>query len=126
MRRAATGGGSSGGMQAFNSWRRCLVSVLAWIGLVACAGPPLPPLAGPAQPTVSSEGPIVVLGDTQRTLPVESFFCGREQNEFERRALIEQIAREERPAFVVHLGDMVSFGASGQEWEYFDRLVSPL
>lgn len=94
--------------------------------LTACAGPPLPPLAAPAEPTVSSDGPIVVLGDTQRTLAAEEFFLGREQNEAERRELIAKIANEERPAFVVHLGDMVSVGASGDEWQYFDRLISPL
>ena len=69
---------------------------------------------------------IVVLGDTQRTTLVERLLLGREQNERARRALIEKLAREERPAFVVHLGDLVSWGASEREWRYFDRLVAPL
>lgn len=97
----------------------------AFAALGACR-PPLPPSAPPADPTVASGGPIIVLGDTQRTLGLEAFFCGREQNELERLALIEKIAREERPAFVVHLGDMVTVGASDEEWQYFDRLISPL
>lgn len=93
--------------------------------LAACSVP-LPPLAAPAEPTVSRDGTIVALGDTQRTLDAEALFLGREQNEAQRRALIEKIAVEERPAFVVHLGDMVTLGASTDEWQYFDRLMSPL
>jgi 3',5'-cyclic AMP phosphodiesterase CpdA len=68
----------------------------------------------------------VVLGDTQRTTFPERLLLGREQNEHARRALIEKLAREERPAFVVHLGDLVSWGASAREWRYFDGLVAPL
>jgi predicted phosphodiesterase len=69
---------------------------------------------------------IVVLGDTQRTTFAERLLLGREQNERARQALIQKLAREERPAFVVHLGDLVSCGASAGEWRYFDRLVAPL
>ena len=69
---------------------------------------------------------IVVLGDTQRTTLVERLLLGREQNERARRALLEKLVREERPAFVIHLGDLVSCGASAREWQYFDRLVAPL
>jgi hypothetical protein len=69
---------------------------------------------------------IVVLGDTQRTTLPERLLLGREQNERARRALIERLAREERPALVVHLGDLVCCGASEREWRYFDGLVAPL
>lgn len=86
----------------------------------------MPPRAAPAEPTVSPTGPIVVLGDTQRTSWGEQLLFGREQNETARRALVEKIAAEERPAFVVHVGDMVVTGGSLPEWEYFDRLMSPL
>jgi hypothetical protein len=106
--------------------RPTLLLAFAVALLSACAEQSLPPLAAPAAPTASSEGPIVVLGDTQRTLGAESLFLGREQNEAERRALIDKIAAEERPAFVVHLGDMVAVGDSAEEWQYFDRLISPL
>jgi predicted MPP superfamily phosphohydrolase len=68
----------------------------------------------------------VVLGDTQRTTFPERLLLGREQNERASRALIEKLAREEQPALVVHLGDLVSCGASEREWRYFDRLVAPL
>jgi hypothetical protein len=91
-----------------------------------CAGPPLPPCVTDAPATVEADGPIIVLGDTQRTWWPEQVFSGREQNEQPRRDLIEAIARNERPAFVVHLGDMVVVGASRDEWRYFDHLLSPL
>lgn len=86
----------------------------------------MPPYAPPAPPQSSPDGPIVVLGDTQRTTLEEVVFMWREQNEAARLALIKKIATEEHPAFVVHLGDMVESGGSAQNWEYFDRLISPL
>ena len=80
---------------------------------------------GTSRPELSGAESIVVLGDTQRTTFPERLL-GREQNERARQALIEKLVREERPAFVVHLGDLVSCGASAGEWRYFDRLVAPL
>jgi 3',5'-cyclic AMP phosphodiesterase CpdA len=104
-----------------------LRSVLVAAGLgLACGGPPMPPRSAPVEPTVSPMGPILVIGDTQRTSWAEAVIFGREQNETARRALIHKIALEERPAFVVHLGDLVVTGDSAREWEYFDRLMSPL
>jgi len=95
--------------------------------LVACANPsPLPPLALSQAPEIAQDESFVVLGDTQRTTWVETLFLRREQNEEARRALIQKLASEERPAFVVHLGDMVNAGFSSEEWDYFDHLVSPL
>jgi hypothetical protein len=72
------------------------------------------------------EGSIVVLGDTQRTTWAELTFLGREQNEPARRALIHEVARQERPAFLVHLGDMVEAGGFAANWSYFDELMEPL
>jgi predicted phosphodiesterase len=77
-------------------------------------------------PTARARSGIVVLGDTQRTSLPERLLLGREQNERERQALIAKLAREEQPALVVHLGDLVCCGASQREWRYFDRLVAPL
>lgn len=99
------------------------------LGLVlagGCAAPPLPPLVTQATATNDPEGPVIVLGDTQRTSWPEEALCGREQNEQPRRDLIAAIAAHERPAFIVHLGDMVVDGASPAEWRYFDHLLSPL
>lgn len=91
-----------------------------------CAAPPLPQLVTQATATSDPEGPIIVLGDTQRTSWPEEVLCGREQNEQPRLDLIAAIAAHERPAFVVHLGDMVVVGSSPAEWRYFDHLLSPL
>jgi hypothetical protein len=96
------------------------------ISLSMFGGPPMPPWAAKAQPSVDPAGPIVVVGDTQRTSWPERVLLWREQNEVARRALIEKMAREEHPAFVVHVGDLVTAGGDAEEWEYFDRLSSPL
>jgi hypothetical protein len=105
--------------------RRRLPAFLAAALSVSCVNPALPPLVTQAPRTADARGPIVVLGDTQRTSWAEELW-GREQNEQPRRQLIATIAAQERPAFVVHLGDMVVSGASAFEWRYFDHLVSPL
>jgi hypothetical protein len=76
--------------------------------------------------SVDDDGPILVLGDTQRTHWAEERLLFREQNERARRALIRQIARTETPAFLVHLGDLVTVGSARDDWEYYDRLMSPL
>jgi len=105
--------------------------IFSWpmlLSLSACAAVPMPPQAAApsGQPSPQpARTDIVVIGDTQRTSPIEEL-VGREQNEPARLALIEKIAQEERPAFVVHLGDMVESGASAEQWRYFDRLVSAL
>src|SRR5262245_12627543 len=96
-----------------------LLATCLWWG---CGGPPMPPYAPSAPSQVSPEGPIVVLGDTQRTTWEEVLLLWREQNEAARLALIQKIAAEEQPAFVVHLGDMVESGGTARNWEYFDRL----
>jgi Calcineurin-like phosphoesterase len=109
--------------------RRIFAAVLvafAGGGALACGGSPLPPLEPAASPTVDSGGPIIVLGDTQRTTWGERVLFGREQNEQARRALVRKIASEEAPAFIVHLGDMVEAGGVAENWLYFDRLMSPL
>lgn len=83
-----------------------------------------PPVTSPS-PRGPTQGTIVVLGDTQRTTWME-VLVGREQNDAARVALIQQIAADERPAFVVHLGDMVATGGSAKDWQYYDRLMAPL
>jgi 3',5'-cyclic AMP phosphodiesterase CpdA len=105
--------------------KRRLPAFLSAALTVGCVNPALPPLVTHAPQTVDPQGPIIVLGDTQRTSWAEELW-GREQNERPRRQLMATIAAQERPAFVVHLGDMVVSGASAFEWRYFDHLVSPL
>ncbi|MBL7713888.1 MAG: metallophosphoesterase [Bdellovibrionales bacterium] len=68
--------------------------------------------------------PFAILGDTQRTMDVESAI-GREVNEKESQSLIRNLARE-KPEFLVLLGDLTNFGASSDEWELFDSWMKPL
>ena len=112
-------------MRRSNFSQSIFFSVLVLALFAIGCGPSMPPLVARASPTSSPDGPIVVLGDTQRTTFTERLI-GREQNEEARRALVAKLATEERPAFVVHLGDMVAVGDNVVGWEYFDRLVSPL
>jgi Icc-related predicted phosphoesterase len=69
-------------------------------------------------------GTIAVVGDTQRTIPLERLL-GREQNDAERARIISAIA-EERPDVLVHLGDAVAQGSSSRSWTYFDQLMEPV
>jgi 3',5'-cyclic AMP phosphodiesterase CpdA len=69
-------------------------------------------------------GCIAIVGDTQRTLAVERII-GREQNDAERPGIISAIAQD-HPDLLVHLGDAVATGASGQDWIRFDQLFTPI
>ena len=66
-----------------------------------------------------------VLGDTQQTLLIESLVFRRERNPAEQKFLIETLAQEQIE-FLVHLGDMVAWGANPFHWKYFDLLMKPL
>jgi 3',5'-cyclic AMP phosphodiesterase CpdA len=63
-----------------------------------------------------------VVGDLQETSRLEFW---REDNAVERKRLIDRVA-EDKPAFVVLLGDLVFDGSSSRQWERFDALVAPL
>lgn len=94
-----------------------------------CYGPPPLRLAkvGRAAPVSSPNGPLIILGDTQRTAWFEQVV--RENNEQAQQHLMIQIAGDAerlRPAFLVHLGDMVVYGSSEQQWRYYEALVKPL
>jgi hypothetical protein len=66
-----------------------------------------------------------VIGDTQRTLPIERILLLREQNDAERPTLAQAIAGD-APEFLVHLGDLVSWGSSAKQWSNFDRWAAPI
>jgi len=68
--------------------------------------------------------PIAVVGDLQRT-SVWEMMLGREQNDTERENIISEIKKED-PALLVLLGDMVFEGSDRKQWEYFDKVISPL
>jgi 3',5'-cyclic AMP phosphodiesterase CpdA len=67
-------------------------------------------------------GRFAVVGDLQETSRIEFW---REDNAAERALLIRRIA-EEKPSFVVLLGDLVFDGSSARHWKRFDALVAPL
>lgn len=68
--------------------------------------------------------PIVAVGDLQRTSIWETMI-GRENNDIERNEIIKNIS-EQNPGSVVLLGDMVFEGDDGDQWKYFDNLMSPI
>jgi Icc-related predicted phosphoesterase len=74
--------------------------------------------------TVKNNYPITIVGDLQRTTSWE-LMIGREQNELERQNIIKNIASE-NPAALILLGDMVSDGSDIKEWNYLERLLTPI
>jgi 3',5'-cyclic AMP phosphodiesterase CpdA len=62
------------------------------------------------------------IGDLQDTSHLEFW---REDNRAERALLVRRIA-EEKPEFVVLLGDLVFDGSSPRHWRRFDELVAPI
>lgn len=71
----------------------------------------------------STTKPLVIVGDLQRTSAGERLI-GREQNDPERKQLVEAIAAEQAALLVV-LGDLVFDGSSSSEWERLDTLFRP-
>lgn len=71
---------------------------------------------------LSQSNKIAIIGDPQRTLWFEFF---RKQNEEIRQAIFPQIAREKPNALVI-LGDLTNWGASNNEWNYFDFITKPI
>lgn len=59
----------------------------------------------------------IVVGDTQATSHWEFW---RERNDWQRKRIIDEIARRE-PAFVVHLGDLTTRGSSDKHWREHDE-----
>jgi 3',5'-cyclic AMP phosphodiesterase CpdA len=65
---------------------------------------------------------LVVYGDSRPKIALEFW---RPDASVPRRAVIERIAAE-RPALVVHSGDLVRVGASAEEWRGFDSEIAPI
>ena len=74
--------------------------------------------------TFKKDYPIALVGDLQRTT-VWELMIGREQNEVERKKIIENIALH-NPAALILLGDMVSNGSDIKEWDYLHNLLKPI
>lgn len=87
--------------------------------LAACA-PPLRPTPG----RIADDAPPVflLLGDTQHTMTLEFW---RPRHDEERRALARALAAE-RPAFVVHAGDVVCHGSRTADWSRFLEDFDPV
>jgi hypothetical protein len=92
---------------------------LLLLRLAGCAIPPPAQYLHDIDPR--RQGSFVVVGDLQRTSLLE--VC-REQNDDERRVIVDAIAAE-RPAFVVVLGDLVFAGWSRGAWAELDSLLLP-
>ncbi|TNF36251.1 MAG: metallophosphatase family protein, partial [Deltaproteobacteria bacterium] len=65
---------------------------------------------------------VVIVGDTQRTSRLELWWRA---NDAEQRALLAEVARR-RPAAVLNVGDLVTWGPSAAQWRHFDRAHAPL
>ncbi len=96
------------------------------IGLCAtlpgCRGPLAPPVVYRTADTDPADGPLVIVGDIQRTSIVERAL-GRESNPDARRRLVAAIG-ETRPAAIVIVGDLVFDGASAVDWTWFERVFA--
>jgi hypothetical protein len=88
----------------------------------ACAKPPPPAAFTSSFPPFDEGRSFVVVGDLQRTSWLEWW---REQNDAERERVVRAIA-DERPAFLMIVGDLVFGGAWDGEWTRFDALATPL
>ena len=87
----------------------------------SCSAPLIAPQYNKVALT-ESNARVAIIGDTQRTALIEVW---RERNNPQRRALLEQLARE-RPNALLHLGDMVFYGSYADDWRYFDEVMSPI
>ncbi|MEZ4267682.1 MAG: metallophosphoesterase [Myxococcota bacterium] len=108
----------------------CLSAVVS-----ACAGDPCRPTPPPEQPGGAPahyaqtpgppSGPLVIMGDTQRTSVIECAVLGREVNEREPQMLVRSLVHAAPSALIV-VGDLVFRGASEPDWQHFDRLMKPV
>jgi Icc-related predicted phosphoesterase len=104
-------------MPSSSSWCRWFLRSFATLSCaLGCAAQPTPTFAG--TPHYAPARHFTVIGDLQGTLGIEKLLR-RETNDRERGMLLPEIARS-NPAFVVMLGDLVTWGASVSDWKDFD------
>lgn len=72
--------------------------------------------------TTQNNNSIIILGDTQRTSFWEFW---REQNDDERRKLLNAIA-DENPSAIIILGDLIFQGDSPHHWTLFNEFAAPI
>ncbi len=104
--------------------RRALVVCLSLVFVVSgCASAPLPPPAVfDAEPNEAADT-FLVLGDSRHGFPLIEW--GAEPSADERLEFARAL-RDERPAFVVHVGDIARTGADQGDWLDFDTDFAPL
>src|SRR5688572_27258592 len=66
---------------------------------------------------------IAIVGDIQRTSDGEMIVASRSQNDAARVAVLEAILND-KPDMILMLGDQVSTGDDGDDWSYFDSLMT--
>ncbi len=110
--------------------RREFLAALALTSLGGCRGllqGPIAPVADRpacAWPNGLAPRRIAVVGDIQRTGFLEANVLGRRQNDAERVAVLNAIAKE-RPDMLLILGDQVVAGEDA-DWRYFDSIMTPI
>ena len=103
-----------------------VASVLALVlalGAAACRSAPLPP---PRPFTAEIDGGadrFLVIGDSRRGFPIVEW--GAQPSDAERIEYARAL-RDERPAFVAHVGDIARTGAQPAAWRDFDVDFAPL
>lgn len=99
-----------------------LVLVLA-AGLGACRTTPPPAPQTWGERVDATSDAFLVIGDSRRSFRL--FEWGAEPSAEERLEFAAAL-RDERPAFVVHVGDISRTGSDEEEWALFDRDFAPL
>jgi hypothetical protein len=86
--------------------------------LLASCGTSPPPQPFVGRLPAYNGGHFAIIGDTQRTTFL-GLVLQNENNDPERQLLLPMLASR-RPAFVVMVGDLVSFGSSDDDWSEFE------
>jgi len=103
--------------------RVATAALLLVLTSAGCSSVPLPePQPFSAEPDPAADT-FLVLGDSRRGFPLIE--PGREPSDEERLEYAAAL-RDERPSFVVHVGDMARIGAREEEWVDFDVDFEPL
>jgi hypothetical protein len=76
-------------------------------------------------PPVSKHGDIIFISDTQEPLWVETLIMKRNNNLKARTEIFREIIKE-KPAKVIHLGDIVALGYKDSEWQPIDDFIRRL
>jgi hypothetical protein len=76
-------------------------------------------------PSKSTTGDIIFISDTQEPIWAETLIMPRNHNIEARSMIFNEILRE-KPAKVIHLGDLVALGFKDSEWQPIDKFLNNL